>query len=450
MSSTPAVSLKQLAIKGVSWTVVGYGSGQIIRLLGNLILTRLLYPELFGLMGLVQIFITGLNLFSDIGINPSIVRNKRGDEPVFLNTAWTLQVIRGFGLWMCCFLIAWPVAHFYGEPRLQWLIPIVGINSVVAGFNSTTLATLSRHMALGKLTILQIVLQICTISVMIVCAWINPSIWALVIGNFASSFLNMVISHLLIPGFRNKFVWNREVLNEIYSFGRWIFISTIFTFLAGQCDRLLLGKLFPLDVLGIYTVAFMLSEVPRQLISMINGKVFFPIAAKLIELPRREFRDKILRNRPLLLLPSALVLALMSCFGDLIISILYDERYASGGWMLSVMALGIWPRLAAQTIDPALTALGKPFYVALGNCLKLIFMVIAMPIGFHYLGIFGAILVITLNDVPYYGAIAYGLQREKLSSYLQDLKMTFAFGVIIAVFLSLRFALNLGLPYIPA
>ena len=90
-------SLKKQAVRGTIWTVFGYGSSQVLRFGGNLILTRLLVPDLFGLMALVQIFIRGLSLFSDIGIRPSIIRSDRGDDPIFLNTAWTIQVIRGFG-----------------------------------------------------------------------------------------------------------------------------------------------------------------------------------------------------------------------------------------------------------------------------------------------------------------------------------------------------------------
>ena len=99
---------------------------QILRMggklfLGNhLILTRLLFPELFGLMALVNTFIQGLILFSDIGIKPSIIRSPRGDDPTFFNTAWTLQVIRGFGLWIGCCLIAWPVSQFYDNEQLVW------------------------------------------------------------------------------------------------------------------------------------------------------------------------------------------------------------------------------------------------------------------------------------------------------------------------------------------
>ena len=107
-----AASLRKLALRGVIWTTAGFGCGQVLRLAGNLILTRLLVPELFGLMTLAQTAITGLSMFSDIGTSANVVRHPRGEDPKFLNTAWTLQVIRGFWLWLGMALLAVPLARF--------------------------------------------------------------------------------------------------------------------------------------------------------------------------------------------------------------------------------------------------------------------------------------------------------------------------------------------------
>lgn len=78
------------ALRSTSWIVLGYGGSQAIRLASNLILTRLLFPEAFGLMALIQVVIVGLTLFSDVGIAPSIAQSKRGDDRDFLDTAWTI------------------------------------------------------------------------------------------------------------------------------------------------------------------------------------------------------------------------------------------------------------------------------------------------------------------------------------------------------------------------
>jgi O-antigen/teichoic acid export membrane protein len=88
------------------WTILGYGLSQLFRLAGNIILTKLLMPEMFGIMAIVNVLIMGSQMFSDIGLGPSIIQNKRGEDPDFINTAWTLQIIRGFAIWLLVILLA--------------------------------------------------------------------------------------------------------------------------------------------------------------------------------------------------------------------------------------------------------------------------------------------------------------------------------------------------------
>lgn len=279
-------SEKKLAIKGAIWTIASYGSSQISRFASNLILTRLLLPELFGLVGLAYVFITGINLFSDIGLGPSIIQNKRGDDPQFLNTAWTLQVIRSFFIFICLIIITQQVASFYGEPRLLWLIPVIGINSLIGGFNSTATSSLNRQMAVKRVVIFELGIQIVSTTVMIVWAWFDRSIWAIVAGGFTGAVIELIWSHFLIRGKSNRFAWDKEAVKEIFSYGKWIFLSTALFFLCSQADRLILGKIFTLTMLGIYGIAFTLGDMPRQIIIAVSGRVIFPSISMLADLPR--------------------------------------------------------------------------------------------------------------------------------------------------------------------
>ena len=439
-------SLKKQAVRGTIWTVFGYGSSQVLRFGGNLILTRLLVPDLFGLMALVQVFIMGLNLFSDIGINPSIIRSDRGDDPVFLNTAWTLQAIRGFLLWIACLIIAWPVSNFYNDPRLLWLIPIVGLTTIISGFNSTSLASLNRHMEVGKLAVFELAIQIVSLIILIVWATLSPTIWALVAGSLISTFLKAIWSHRLNWLKPNRFAWNKEVIDEIASFGKWIFLSTAMLFLASQSDRIILGKFFTLEMLGIYVVAFTFADIPRQISFKIGNKVIFPTVSKMIDLSREQLRKKILQKRGRVVMLLAFGVSILCCFGDLIIIQLYDTRYEQASWMLPILALGIWPLLLCQTVNPILLAIGQPRYIALGNFFKFIYMFILLPIGILKMGKIGAIVIIAFNDLPLYLAVNYGLCREKLGFIFQDLKLTLFFLLLLILFLSLRLTLNLGFP----
>ncbi len=445
-------SVKKLAIRGTIWTIAGYGAGQILRFGSNLILTRLVAPEVFGLMALVYIFITGLHLFSDIGIGPSIIQNKRGEEPDFYNTAWTMQVVRGVGLWLCCLLITWPVATFYGTPQLLLLTPVVGLTTVIDGFRSTALFTLNRHIAIGKLAIFEFGGQVVGTTVMIALAWYYHNVWAIVIGNLASSVLQLVWSHWLIPGLRNRFIWDRSAAKSIFSFGKWIFISTAVTFLAEQSDRLILGKLISFADLGVYGIAFALSDIPRQVLRALSGKLIFPAFSSFADLPREDFRAKILKNRKPFLIAATLGVTLLACFGDKLVLVLYPEKYKEAAWMLPLLAVGFWPSILTQTIDQALFAIGKTRYPAYGCFLKFLYMVIGLPLGFYLMGgskghgLLGAIVIIALNDIPFYGAIAYGLWREGLSSAMQDIKATLLFVMLLAVMLIGRMMMGLGLP----
>ena len=181
-------------------------------MVSSVVLARLFSPEYFGLMTLLTTVLVGLSLFSHIGLQDSVIQNPRGDEPVFLNTAWTLQVVRGTGLWLMTILLAWPVAHFYNEPRMIALFPVLGFGCVIGGLASPSLLTLARHMGVGKTSLLELLGQIVSFVVTIIWALIDPSLWALVGGRIAQNWpeLSLAFSFFLkfvraLSGTRNAF-----------------------------------------------------------------------------------------------------------------------------------------------------------------------------------------------------------------------------------------------------
>lgn len=440
-------TLKSRAIKGTIWTLIGYGASQGIRLASNLILTRLLVPEMFGLMALVNVFITGLHMFSDVGIGPSIIRSKRGEEKRFIDTAWTIQILRGFIIWTFCVVISYPLAKFYDDDRLLWVLPIVGFSSVILGFRSLSMIILNRKIIVGKVIFMQTSQRFLAVVVMAVWAWIHPSIWALIVGNLVSALIEVVWSHKLVKDHTQKLDWDRSALQELIGFGKWIFMSSIVTFLAAQADKILMGKLFPLAVLGVYVIAYTFSDIPRQIIRQVNNVVLFPLLSQKARHDPGDFRANIIKNRWLFLLPVALGLSILACFGDFVIAFLYDSRYEDGGWMLPLLSLGMWPFVLYVTVDPALLALGKPYYGTFGMLLKLIWIVTCLPLAHHFFGIFGVIVVIAFNDIPLYAVVSFGLWREKLSVFLQDLSATAFFIVLVLAILWLRSTLSWGSPF---
>jgi len=168
--------------RGSAFTASGYAASQLLRLLANLLLTRILYPEAFGLMALVSVFMVGLVMFSDVGIGPAISQNRRGDDPDFLDTAWSIQVIRGVLMFLAAAVLAFPVAWFYDAPMLAQLLPVASLTLVIAGFYPTRIETANRHLMLGRVTLLDLASQAVGTLSMLVIAWQTQSVWALVVG----------------------------------------------------------------------------------------------------------------------------------------------------------------------------------------------------------------------------------------------------------------------------
>lgn len=442
-----STSIQEKAKKGAAWVIFGVGASQILRFINNLILARLLAPEFFGLMAIVNTILIGLNLFSDTGLIYNIVQHKDGDKPEFYNTAWTIQVVRGWLLWVICLGIAWPMASFYEEPRLLWLLPVCGLTTVIDGFKSTAIPLLKRNLSLAKETRFDASMLSIAMVFRIVWALISPTIWALVGGQILGSVVKTVRSFWLMPGIKNRITWNRQAARDIFLSGRWIFLSTALTFMANQADRLILGKLLNFELLGIYGIAFIMSDIPRLLITKLGNSIIFPLISIYQEEPRSVLREKILKMRLQILLAAIVTLPFLVTFGDVVIHILYDERYSAAGWMFSVFSLALWPTLLYRIGMPCLLGIGKPIYGTAGNLVRVIILVFGLPLGFQYLGIPGAVIVAACSDFPVYLVITFGLWREKLGFLIQDIFGTLAYSGLTVLFLFVRSQLGFGFPF---
>ena len=170
--------LRRRAVTGAMWTMGAQVGLYVLRFGGHLIVARLLAPQAFALMLLVNTFIHGLIMFTDIGVNASIVQNPDGDDRRFLNTAWAIQVIRGLVLYAACLALTYPYATFMERQALLTLVPVAGLTVLIEGFKSTSLATMNRHMDLKRYMSFEVAVQVISTATMIVWAWISPTVTA--------------------------------------------------------------------------------------------------------------------------------------------------------------------------------------------------------------------------------------------------------------------------------
>lgn len=410
--------------------MLAFGGGQALRFAGNLVLSRLLLEEHFGLMALVNTLLIGLQLFSDVGVGPSIVQHERGDERRFLDTAWTAQVARGVALSLIACLCALPFAKLYGDPRLAQIVPIAGATALIAGFNSTKLFSASRNLHLRQLAVVEIGAQLGALVAMLAWAWFDRSVWALVAGGVANSGLRMALSHLALPGAANRFAWDRSAAQSMLRFGRWIFVSTVLTFFVQQSDRLIFGGLIPMALLGVYSMAVMLASLPTTALGSLASSVLFPYLSR-VHREGRELREMFDRRREPLLALVGWMLSGLVAGGPLIVRLLYDERWESAGWIVQLLALAGWFGALEITNGSFLLARGESRLVAAAGAGKLAGMVILIPLG-HSLAEFpGAVAGYAAAELLRYAVSFAAVRSRGVAAGALDLRLTLT-GAIAA------------------
>lgn len=409
--------------------MAGHGGSQLIRLAKSLILTRLLFPEAFGVMSLVWAVMYALAMLSDVGIGSAIIRDKRGDDPDFLNTAWTMQAIRGAVLWVAACLIAAPMAAFYREPDLAQLIPVAGLTALIAGFNSTALQSCRRHMQFGRIVLLELSNEALGFLVVALWAYFYPTVWALVGGALFTSLFFMLGSHAFLPGIRNRFRWESSSLRVLVGFGKWIFLSSMFTLLSVQGDRMLLGHYLDMAHLGVYSIAVMLSEAVQTLVIKINSGVLFPAYGNIVQRETHRLRSVVYRARlgvdVLLILPIATLMVL----GSRVVDVLYDARYQDAGWMLQVLCVRLLMTPALTNSEVCLVALGYPQYAFVQNLCRAVWVLAGIPLGWSLMGIKGAVWAVALSEVPGVVVLWVGLARHRMLSLRSELRSMIFVGL---------------------
>ncbi len=427
-------------LRSTSWIVLGYGASQGIRLASNLILTRLLFPEAFGLMALISLVTVGLMLFSDVGIAPSIAQSKRGDDPDFLNTAWSIQVVRGICLWAIASALAAPAAWFYDAPDLLVYLPAAALTLLISGFNPTRIETAHRHLLMGRLTVLDLTSQVVGIVVMIGLAWWWQSVAALVVGGVVGALAKLALTWFGLPGNSNRFRWERAAVSELIQFGKWVFLSTVFWFFASQGDKAVLGKFLSLETLGIYNIGYFLASFPLLLGTSVTGRVMIPVYRD----AKHETR-KIARMRFGLSGAILSLLLTMALVGPWLVGVLYDVRYAQAGAMVTLLGVALAPQVIGLTYDQAALAAGdsRRFFVVTAT--RAILQVGFLVSGVMAFGLVGALVGMGLAQLLTHASVIWLARKHDVWDPRHDAIMGTMAAGLSALALWLNWAAVAGL-----
>jgi O-antigen/teichoic acid export membrane protein len=424
-------SLKERFLRAGSWTVTAYGGMLALRLVSSLIMTRLLAPDAFGLMALVTTVTVIAALLSDIGIREAVVHSDHGDDPLMLNTAWTLQILRGLLIWSACCLVA---IGLYGSRSLGWLVgdslyasallpPLLVLgtfSSVISGFETTKRYTADRRIEQKRVVLIEVGSMILGIASMIVLARLTSSVWSIVAGSIASSVCSAVAGHAWLNGVSNRLQFDATYARQIFRYGKWILASSLVYVLAAQGDKLLLGGWVTPAVLGVYVIGQNLAMLLEQAVSRVFTQVTAPAFSDVLRNSPQRMREVYLRLR----LPFDLIFITSAGFlfavGPWLVGVLYDPRYAQAGIVLQTLSCALlFSRYGVST--SAYLALQVPKAQAMLNLARMVSFFTVVPLSYHLFGLHGAYWAIALHAMATMPVAWYYDHRFGLLSWKHEL-----------------------------
>lgn len=430
LSSKPQPLTKRF-IGASAWTFAGYGVGLVIRLGSNLLLTRLLVPEMFGVVAIATVLLVGLSMFSDIGLGQVIIRSHRGEETDFNNTVWTVQVLRGALLWLLGLMVSLALTvgagvglvgstSVYADSSLPGVIAILSATALIDGFASTKGAQSRRNVQLAKITQIDIAAQLTGLLCMFAWIYFERSIWALVFGAIGGSLAKTSLTHLWLDGDGNRLRWNSSAFREIFDFGKWIFLSSILGFLVSNADRLLLGGFVSARTLGIYSIAFTLASALDLIVSKLINAVAFPAFSEIVRERPEKLRQVYYKVFGIIAAACFFGSGVVIVWGQDLVNLLYDVRYSDAGWMLQILIFGALT-VPYQVAIQCFFALGKPHIYTQILVGRLIALAAGLALGFHLFGLAGALWGIVTSQLLPVFAILFWLARLKILNLKREL-----------------------------
>lgn len=268
-------SLKNKAFSGVAWTFSHQLSVQVINFVVQIMLARILLPEMFGIIALLQIFIAVGNALLDGGMTSSLIRSKDPDQADY-STVFFINLFVSLFIYAVLFLCAPLIASFYTQPVLDPVIKVYSLTFVIQGLVAVQTTRLTKEMNFKLQMFMQLPSVIIGGALGIYLAKKGYGVWALVWMNIVRAFIFMVL-HWVYSDWRPAFIISKEKLRYHFGFGYKLTFSSVLTSLYYNLYTIIIGKFFSATQLGYYQQANSLSLFTVANLSTALQKVSYPL-----------------------------------------------------------------------------------------------------------------------------------------------------------------------------
>jgi len=392
--------IRNLLLRDTNIVVISVVLNNLMRAVSSVLLTRLLVPEVFGITGIISSIAFTVGMMSDLGFQGFVIRHPDGDKPRFLDTIWTMQVLRSIMVTVAILAAAPAIAALLGKHDLEIVIIVSTLSFLIDGVASITMLTALRHRMILRLSLLELAVLTLQVLLSVVFAYFWRSYWAILAAGMISSAFKTLLSYLVFSNSLRRPALDRGYIKDLWGFARFVTGSSIITLFLLQGDKLVLARLMPLDQFGIYMLAVNLAGAPLAFAWGYASRVLSPYYAQAWRDGMPDLRALFYAKRRLPSLLYSFAAGGLIGSAPLIIAILYDPRYADAAIYLQLLSISSLLALPSNSANEALTATGYVSLMFQSNVTKFIGILIAGLIGFNVWGVLGLVTAVGLIEIP--------------------------------------------------
>jgi PST family polysaccharide transporter len=330
------VSLTDQTIRGIAWTTAGKVCAQVYGVVVIIVLTRMLSPADFGLIGMIIVLTGFVTLFGEFGFGPALVQRKDVEERHFSSIFW-LNLLAGVVL---CGLVAASsplIASFYGEPELVPLTIVISLNFLIVPLATVPRALLERALDFRALALVEIAAVFVSGTVALVMALVGFGVWSLVAQTLVAAATN-VVAVLFLSSWRPRRQLDKQAIRDLLKFSANLFGFNIMNYWARQVDDLLIGRVFGAASLGFYTRAYTIMLMPLREISGVFTRVMFPVMSTIQDDTPR-IRSMYLQCLSMIALLTFPLMIWLAVDADAFIRVLFGEQWLEMTMVFRIMCI---------------------------------------------------------------------------------------------------------------
>lgn len=351
----PSGGIAEQTVKSGIWATIANVGGRALQIVLVIVLARLLGPSQFGLMGIALLTIATLRHLTNLGIDEALIQKESDDVDSYLNTVFTLEIGRGIAITAVVFVAAPAIASFFGEPRATDIIRVAGLSPLLMSVRNPGIIYFQKDLQFHKEALYKLSYSVTRFVVGVGYALVSPTVWALVVSYIVADLARVAVSYVA-HGHRPRPELDLSLARDLINYGKWITGGSILYFIYSQGDDIVVGAVLSASSLGLYQVAYQLSNAPGTEITEVITRVSFPSFSKL-QGDTAALREAFFRT-----LQIATFVAFPAAVGIAVVAPTFVRAFMGQQWLPMVTTMQI---LAVYGLLLSLTAVYPPVWKTL-------------------------------------------------------------------------------------